>query len=76
MKIKNVSIEAQSLVKKLGIIEADFTSYYDEFMDIQLERLDDERSVQSFELFLELRIMAKQFIQRGRYVGFNSKMGA
>jgi len=64
MKIKNVSIEAQSLVKRLGIIEADFTQYYDNFMDIQLERLDDERTVQSFELFLELRIMAKQFITR------------
>ena len=64
MKIKNVSIEAQSLVKSLGIIEAEFTQYYDNFMDIQLERLDDERTVQSFELFLELRIMAKQFITR------------
>jgi len=64
MKIKNVSIEAQSLIKRLGIIEADFTQYYDDFMDIQIERFDDERTVQSFELFLELRIMAKQFITR------------
>jgi hypothetical protein len=64
MKIKNVSMEAQSLVKVLGIVDADFTQYYDDFMDIQLERLDDERPTVSFESFLKVRLMARQFIIR------------
>ena len=64
MKLKNVSIEAQGLVKSLGIVEAQFSSYYDDYMDAQLERLDDERPTMSFEAFLQVRLMARQFITR------------
>ena len=64
MKLKNVSPEAQALVKSLGIVEAQFSSYYDDYMDTQIERLDDERPTVSFESFLKVRLMARQFIIR------------
>ena len=64
MKLKNVSPEAQVLVKNLGIVEAQFSSYYDDYMDTQIERLDDERPTVSFESFLKVRLMARQFIIR------------
>ena len=50
MKLKNVSVEAQ------------FSSYYDDYMDAQIERLDAERPTLSFEAFLSMRLMARQFI--------------
>ena len=64
MKLKNVSPEAQLLVKSLGIVEAQFSSYYDDYIDTQLERFDDERPTVSFESFLKVRLMARQFIIR------------
>lgn len=64
MKLKNVSPEAQTMIKSLGIVEAQFSSYYDDYMDTQIERLDDERPTVSFESFLKVRLMARQFIIR------------
>jgi hypothetical protein len=64
MKLKNVSPEAQALVKSLGIVEAQFGSYYDDYMEAQIERLDAERPTLSFESFLKVRLMARQFITR------------
>jgi len=64
MKLKNVSSEAQTMIKSLGIVEAQFSSYYDDYMDTQIERLDDERQTVSFESFLKVRLMARQFIIR------------
>jgi len=64
MKLKNVSSEAQTMIKSLGIVEAQFSSYYDDYMDTQIERLDDERPTVSFESFLKVRLMARQFIIR------------
>ena len=48
----------------LGIIEAQFSAYYDDYMDAQIERLDAERPTLSFESFLKVRLMARQFIIR------------
>ena len=31
MKLKNVSVEAQGMIKRLGIVEAQFSSYYDDY---------------------------------------------
>jgi len=64
MKLKNVSSEVQTMIKSLGIVEAQFSSYYDDYMDTQIERLDDERQTVSFESFLKVRLMARQFIIR------------
>ena len=64
MKLKNVSPEAQTMIKSLGIVEAQFSSYYDDYMDTQIERLDSERPTVSFESFLKVRLMARQFIIR------------
>ena len=64
MKLKHVSPEAQTMIKSLGIVEAQFSSYYDDYMDAQIERLDDERPTVSFESFLKVRLMARQFIIR------------
>lgn len=64
MFFKDISEEAQTLVKKLGMVEADLTGYYMAFEDCQLERLDAERPTLSFESFLQLRVMARQFITR------------
>jgi hypothetical protein len=64
MKLKHVSPEAQTMIKSLGIVEAQFSSYYDDYMDAQIERLDDERPTVSFEAFLKVRLMARQFIIR------------
>ena len=64
MKLKHVSPEAQTMIKSLGIVEAQFSSYYDDYMDTQIERLDDERPTVSFESFLKVRLMARQFIIR------------
>lgn len=64
MKLKNVSVEAQGMIKRLGIVEAQFSSYYDDYMDAQIERLDAERPTLSFETFLSMRLAARQFIIR------------
>lgn len=64
MKLKNVTADAQVLLKSLGIVEAQFSSYYDDYMDIQIDRFDDDRPTVSFESFLKVRLMARQFIIR------------